>query len=520
MTVLRRFRRPRWLVATGVVAVAVPAIFLVSGVTASGKPPAVSSATPVVDRDYIYGQLFDMAYSDVYRVSGADGDRRGTRARPVQRAADGQRLAGVLPALEGAAHRQEGDDRPREVRDGLGPLLPPAARAADESRTTRSTPNYRWDSDDAEVTIPGATCPGQRVLLAAHPDGTPVSPTIVGEVNNPTELDERRQRLRRRAPAPHAQQHRQRRRLRRHVGRRADDGRVPGAPALVRRERHVSVEDAEGRAARRVRRPREGRHLPARGLEVLRERTSSRRGRRASTRCSREMNANGMSYPAYHLGTQYFWNNLSNGGVGPWRTFITDTPSRAERALSRTRAPARRARTSRRTARRSRSSTRPRQRRHRRLRAAEREVRRHGSAGEPAPLQRHRLGAGAPWRRQSRCRRRRTSRPTRRPSRRSTRRCIRPGTAPEAQILSTEDDASASGTWASPASASAACRTRTSTRTRTRRRSPRRSGRRRCSAVRGRRHRLRARERRARGRDDDARRRDGRRATPTSRSPR
>ena len=40
-----------------------------------------------------------------------------------------------------------------------------------------------------------------------------------------------------------------------------------------------------------------------------------------------EMNANGISYPAYHLGTQYFWNNIANGGVGPWRTFVTDTPS-------------------------------------------------------------------------------------------------------------------------------------------------------------------------------------------------
>jgi hypothetical protein len=40
-----------------------------------------------------------------------------------------------------------------------------------------------------------------------------------------------------------------------------------------------------------------------------------------------EMKANGMSYPAYHLGTQYFWNNIAGGGVGPWRTFITDTPS-------------------------------------------------------------------------------------------------------------------------------------------------------------------------------------------------
>src|SRR5262249_34021235 len=47
-------------------------------------------------------------------------------------------------------------------------------------------PNYRFDSDDAEVTIPGATCPGQRVLIAAHGDLAPVSPTIVGELNNPT----------------------------------------------------------------------------------------------------------------------------------------------------------------------------------------------------------------------------------------------------------------------------------------------------------------------------------------------
>src|SRR5262249_51609937 len=34
---------------------------------------------------------------------------------------------------------------------------------------------------------PGATCAGKRVLLAAHPDGTPISPAIVGEVNNPTQ---------------------------------------------------------------------------------------------------------------------------------------------------------------------------------------------------------------------------------------------------------------------------------------------------------------------------------------------
>src|SRR5213078_1818079 len=76
MALLHRFRRRRWLVVAGAVAVATPAIFLVTGVTASGQAPAVSHATPLVDRDYIYGQLFDMSYNDVYRVSGADGDPR------------------------------------------------------------------------------------------------------------------------------------------------------------------------------------------------------------------------------------------------------------------------------------------------------------------------------------------------------------------------------------------------------------------------------------------------------------
>src|SRR5438552_1680638 len=41
------------------------------------------------------------------------------------------------------------------------------------------------------------------------------------------------------------------------------------------------------------------------------------------------MNANGASYPAYHMGTAHYWNNPTAGGVGPWHTFLTDTPSAA-----------------------------------------------------------------------------------------------------------------------------------------------------------------------------------------------
>ena len=39
------------------------------------------------------------------------------------------------------------------------------------------------------------------------------------------------------------------------------------------------------------------------------------------------MDSLGLDYPAYHLGTEFFWNNVTGGGVGPWFTFIKATPS-------------------------------------------------------------------------------------------------------------------------------------------------------------------------------------------------
>ena len=106
MKLLHALRRPRWLVVIGCAAVLAPAAVLVSGVAATDDV-VTSQATPLVDRDYIYGQLFDMAYNDVYRVSGADGPPTDPSS-PWNEPADGQRLAGVLPALEAAADRQDG----------------------------------------------------------------------------------------------------------------------------------------------------------------------------------------------------------------------------------------------------------------------------------------------------------------------------------------------------------------------------------------------------------------------------
>src|SRR5262245_46320233 len=165
MTVLRRNRRPRWLVAAGVVALAAPIAFLVSGVTAAGKEPSVSHVTPIVDRDYIYGQLFDMSYNDVYRVSGADGDPRNANDPfNLPPTVNGWREFFQHWKQQLTSTRQMSDlAKFATVSDHYFRRLP-EQRTPDPTLTSFTfDPNYRWDSDDAEVTIPGATCAGRRV---------------------------------------------------------------------------------------------------------------------------------------------------------------------------------------------------------------------------------------------------------------------------------------------------------------------------------------------------------------------
>ena len=153
------------------------------------------------------------------------------------------------------------------------------------------------------------------------------------------------------------------------------------------------------------------------------------------------MNANGASYPAYHIGTAHYLNNTTAGGVGPWHTFVTDTPSAANSLYPDSSGS---------IAANSRGDHGVRQRsqgrRDRRLRAAEREVQRHGQAGEPAPLGRRPGSApgglsaanGGPQLPET------PTVPAYTATEQATYSPVHPaGTAPEAQILSTEDPAAA-----------------------------------------------------------------------------
>src|SRR3954447_18236014 len=324
MQVLRKLRRPRGVTLAACLAAAGAAIFV-----ASGALPAKSQTgqvAPTIDTAYMCGQLFNLGYDDVYRVSGADGDPRNF-SDPFN----------IPSTINGWQEFWRQWKTQLTSTDAMGSVAKFATasdhyfRRLPEQRTNPNyqfDPNYRWDSDDAEVTIPGATCPGQRVLIAAHGDLAPVSPTIVGEINNPTGSTASSNGFGA---------------ARRHItlsnlsnGGAYDDTSgvsmtMAEYQALLRwynanhtypsKTFKVALLDAEAGRAKDGTYMREGSKYYVESLIP--------KGPQGQYAMFAMMNANGASYPAYHLGTAHYWNNLTPGGVGPWHTFITDTPSAA-----------------------------------------------------------------------------------------------------------------------------------------------------------------------------------------------
>src|SRR3954447_19066598 len=324
MQVLRKLRRPRSLTAAGCLTAAAAAVVVATGVAPPGARSAAGQASPVVDPTYMYGQLFNMAYDDVYRVSGADGDPRNFND-PYN----------IPSTINGWQEFWKNFKTQLTSTDSMGSVAK-FATASDhyfhrlpEQRTNPNytfDANYKFDSDDAEVTVPGATCPGQRVLIAAHGDLAPVSPTIVGEINNPTGSTSTVNGFGA---------------ARRHLtlsnlsnGGAYDD--TSGVAmtmgeyqALLRwyeanntypsKTFKVALLDADAGRAKDGTYMREGSQYYTQNLIP--------KGPQGQYAMFATMNANGASYPAYHFGTQYYWNNVANGGVRPRHTFITDTPS-------------------------------------------------------------------------------------------------------------------------------------------------------------------------------------------------
>jgi PKD domain-containing protein len=277
--------------------------------------PGPGRAVPVVDPAYLYAQLYRMATSFSYRISGADGDPRD--------AADPFNLP---PTVNGwqelVAFWKSALTDPRANTE-----LARFATVTDHY--FRRTGGYRFDSDDAEVTIPGAGCAGQRVMLTAHPDETPVPADVAGLIDSGSTSG---------VTGFGA--------ARRHItdsnlgNEGAYDGLSGVAMTVGEYQALLSWYHANGT-------------YPARTLKVTL--LDASRGRTADGLFGREgaahyaadlipngpqgqvvalanMDSLGLDYPAYHLGTEFFWNNVTGGGVPPWFTFIKAAPAGPNRA--------------------------------------------------------------------------------------------------------------------------------------------------------------------------------------------
>ncbi len=307
-------RRRGWLVKIACLAGALP-MCLSASVTAAAGTSTARPATPTVNADYLYSQLYLMSKAFSYRISGADGDPRN--------AADPFNLPPTVNGWQELLAYWKATLTDARANSRLADF----ATAADHY--FRRTGGYRFDSDDAEVTIPGATCAGQRVLLAAHPDETPVPTDIVGLIDSGTTSG---------TTGFGA--------ARRHItdSNLGNEGAYDGLSgvALTMAEYKALLDWYRATGT-----------YPARTLKVTL--LDASRGKTGTGLFSREgsafyadnlipsgpqgqyvlfanMDSLGLDYPAYHLGTEFFWNNVAGGGVGPWFTFIRATPTAPNQA--------------------------------------------------------------------------------------------------------------------------------------------------------------------------------------------
>jgi hypothetical protein len=310
MKALSSFGWRRWPLAIACLALAAP-LAMSSG--ASGRASAASGAsqaTPVVDGSYLYSQLYTMATSFSYRISGADG--------PPQ---DPSSPFNLPPTVNGWQELFAYWKQALTSETANGSL---ASFATVTDHYFRRPGGYQFDSDDAEVTLPGATCPAERVLVAAHPDETPVPTRIVDEINSGSTSGANGFGAARRDITDS------------NLGNEgAYDGLSGVALTLAEYQALLRWYEANGT-------------YPARTLKIalldasrgiasdgLFGRDGSRYyadnlipdGPQGQYALFANMDALGLDYPAYHLGTEYYWNNITAGGVGPWSTFINATPA-------------------------------------------------------------------------------------------------------------------------------------------------------------------------------------------------
>lgn len=297
--------------ATAIVPMAFVAACAVPSHPTGGTSAASANAKqalPVIDAGYLYSQLYDMSENYVYRASGLDG--------PPQNPHSSANLPATVNGWQEFYQHWKGQMTSPAVMGSLAPYL----SVRDHYFRVRFSPGgagyfgitkMPYDSDVAEVTIPGATCPGQRVLLAGHPDSTPPAGGLVPKLIDQGKFQEAMQVL-----------------YSSNLGNGSAYDDTSGVTmgmaefqALLHwwqangtwptRTLKIGLFDAEETGLN-------GSFFYASQLIP--------KGPQGQYVLVANMDQNGMEYPAYHWGTDHYLNNLTGGGVGPWYTNINASP--------------------------------------------------------------------------------------------------------------------------------------------------------------------------------------------------
>jgi hypothetical protein len=127
---------------------------------------AASSDEPVADEAYQYHQLYYMSSNYLMRYAGQDGPPGDLNP------ADGNKPPTVNGWQEFYQHWSQQVTSPK-VMGGFAKDLHVDDHDFRQASASFFGPPPPYDSDVRTVTIPGAKCPGQTVLIAGHPDSTP-----------------------------------------------------------------------------------------------------------------------------------------------------------------------------------------------------------------------------------------------------------------------------------------------------------------------------------------------------------
>lgn len=151
---------------------AVPAVSHAQNSSGTTTAAARSTAAhPVIDTNFLYQELYYSSTHYISRVAGADG--------PPGNAPGAGNLA---PNYNGANEfytwwKQQITDTSQDHMGPMGRFL----TAKDHFEPCcRSTGNqtYPYQLDDATVTLPGQSCPGEVALISGHNDSTPTSTSV------------------------------------------------------------------------------------------------------------------------------------------------------------------------------------------------------------------------------------------------------------------------------------------------------------------------------------------------------